>query len=188
MRGGFLVQAQVYYWEHCYEWHGGQHQKSILLTKRLNLLGIKHGLSPPSPSAGHRPSSSTHQLGVGLGLSVSFRKRGYNRAAQVPGVLDGIQGKLVHVLITSHLSSSLINKEVWRGDKRTFFFFLLNWIILYSSYIICSDVWYLNMLCSMAPSSYMHLRICLILRLNVALNEIRKPFLASLENGTCQCL
>lgn len=76
MRGGFLVQAQVYYWEHCYEWHGGQHQKSILLTKRLNLLGIKHGPSPPSPSAGHRPSSSTHQLGVGLGLSVSFRKKG----------------------------------------------------------------------------------------------------------------
>lgn len=64
MRGGFLVQAQVYYWEHCYEWHGGQHQKSILLTKRLNLLGIKHGPSPP------------HQLGVGLGLSVSFRKKG----------------------------------------------------------------------------------------------------------------
>lgn len=100
MRGGFLVQAQVYYWEHCYEWHGGQHQKSILLTKRLNLLGIKHGPSPP------------HQLGVGLGLSVSSRKKGYYRATQVPGVLDGIQGKLVHVLITSHLSSSLINKEV----------------------------------------------------------------------------
>lgn len=111
MRGGFLVQAQIYYWEHCYEWHGDQHQKSILLTKRLNLLGIKHGPSPPSPSASLGPPSSTHQVGVGLGLGVSFRKRGYYRATLILVVLDGIQGKLVQVLIMSHLSRSLINKE-----------------------------------------------------------------------------
>lgn len=145
-------------------------------------------LHPPLLQAIGPPPALT-SLGWAWDLVFPSEKKGYYRATQVPGVLDGIQGKLVHVLITSHLSSSLINKEVWRGDKRTFFFFfLLNWIILYSSYIICSDVWYLNTLCSMAPSSYMHLRICLILRLNVALIEIRKPFLASLEDGTCQCL
>lgn len=48
--GGSSVQAQIYYWQHCYEWHGDQHQKSILLTERPNLLGFMHSPSPPSPS------------------------------------------------------------------------------------------------------------------------------------------
>lgn len=75
---------------------------------------------------------------MGLGLIASFRKSGYYGATPVLGMLDGIQAKFVHILITSRLPRLLINKGV--GEAIKDFFSLLNETILYSPYIICNDL------------------------------------------------
>lgn len=59
---------------------------------------------------------------MGLGLIVSFRKSGYYGATPVLGMLDGIQAKYVHILITSRLPRLLINKGVGEAIKDFFFF------------------------------------------------------------------